>query len=103
MELYVYYKVDAHQRAEALAAVHAAQEQVRREWPGITCRLLQRSPGDDAPTWMEIYARDAAPLTRDDCALLEAALAALPPGRTGPRHGEIFSALVEAADARPPC
>lgn len=80
VELYVYYRVHADRRPEALAAF----EQARLERP---VRLLKRHDQDPVfETWMEIYGQpvtDALGAERDIAA-------AMSPWIQGPRHREAF-------------
>ena len=55
--LFVYYKVDQAQEAVLLLRVKSFQQQVLKEWPRLSCELMQRpAPSPEGlRTWMEIY------------------------------------------------
>lgn len=63
LEVYIYYQVAVGRDSAAVQAVEAAHQALCLRYPGLTARLLKRSPAPqsavdqaDAPqTWMEIY------------------------------------------------
>ncbi len=95
-ELYVYYRVVPDRTEAARAAVQRLFDQLRREQPELTMRLLRRPPeaGQAAPTWMEVYALPGAGI---DDALQERigvlAARALRHLLEGERHTEVFTPL----------
>lgn len=103
-ELYVYYKVRAESAAAASTAVHAFQQELRAETPGLVARLLRRpAERDGVQTWMETYAIErsagagAGPRAEGVGATLQSRIehgpAGLAPHLAGPRHVEVFVAL----------
>jgi Domain of unknown function (DUF4936) len=94
-ELFIYYRVRSTDVPAALAAVHAFQAQLRRQFPHLTARLLRRpEEADGRQTWMETYStdprHDAAGITPGLQSEIEARAAALLPIVDGPRHTEVF-------------
>lgn len=98
LELYVYYRVPADQASAAGLEVDATQQALKRRWPGLHARRLQRVPigpagpatDERAPlTWMEIYSHPDGLDPLRLAALIEAT-AALPSARLGDRHLEGF-------------
>lgn len=101
-ELYVYYRVPAAACDQAEAELAAVQQTLRKTYPALTSRWLQRverpepqdSLGnrDEMRTWMEIHHQpgglDAATVA-DICAML----LPWPSARAGPRHVEVFASL----------
>lgn len=55
--LFVYYKVPGGQAPAMLPLVKAFQQRLRREWPDLSCELMQRPQpsADGTLTWMEVY------------------------------------------------
>lgn len=89
--LFVYYKVDAAERAALASRVRQLQARLVGQWPGLQCELMQR-PETSAglETWMESYRHPQglqAPLL--EAIVHEAQQAGLPT----PRHCERFVAL----------
>ncbi|WP_310459961.1 DUF4936 family protein [Sphaerotilus sp.] len=94
-ELYVYYRVPAtaSAQAQAQAEIQAAHAALRKSWPALASRCLQRPEiRDGMRTWMEIHHQpgglDAATIA-NICAMLSP----WPSARVGPRHTEIFATL----------
>jgi hypothetical protein len=88
--LFVYYRVEADRLAATVDAVRAMQQRLRRDHPGLRAELWRRPPVEGQPvTLMETYAAHGGV---DDAlaAAIEAAARALPPGRLGERHVEVF-------------
>lgn len=89
--LFIYYRVRREHLADAVAAMQALQAGWRTQDPTLRCELLRRTDeaGTDV-TLMETYRRaggfDAAERRRIE----DAAVAALAPWLTGPRHVEVF-------------
>lgn len=102
-ELYVYYRIDPAQGEEARAQVEGQQALLRADIDGLQTRLLRRADalrrGAEA-TWMEIYRRPGG-LDAAACALIAAAMQALPAGRIGPRIAERFEPLAPGEAAAP--
>ena len=102
-ELFVYYRVPAASAAAAHAAATAAQAALRAAHPGLVARLLRRDGGIDgshsSATWMETYARPAAPHGVDEAlqSAIESACAPLLALIDGPRHAEAFDADMPCA------
>ena len=94
-ELFVYYRVAAHNADALRLAVSAMQDRLRLALPGVQARLLRRTEATDGmDTWMETY---AVPITTDPggvsdslCARIEHDAAAWQHLRAGPRHTEVF-------------
>lgn len=88
--LFVYYRVAADALPATVAAVRRMQERLGDAHPGLQCGLWRRPPVAGAPvTLMEAY---AAPAGVDDrlVSRIEDAAQALPAGRLGDRHVEMF-------------
>jgi Domain of unknown function (DUF4936) len=97
--LFVYYRVPAHARATALAAVGEMQTQLMAQWAGLQANLLQRSDTPtDTPewTWMETYAHPEGVSDVLMKAIADLAQAQLS-GLTGDRHVESFVPLAASA------
>jgi hypothetical protein len=89
--LYVYYKVAPAEHAALAPRVRAFQTQLRTQWPGLLCELLQRpEPSKGVETWMETY-RHGAGISDERVAAIEAAAQAA--GLPAPRHTESFIPL----------
>jgi hypothetical protein len=94
-ELFVYWRLDRHDRAAARQALQEFQAGLEAEWPGLVARLYERADDDGTgqATLMETYAREGgiAPGLQADIVALGAQAA----GRwcRGARHVEIFDAL----------
>ncbi len=102
-ELYVYYRIDPAQGEAAHAQVEGQQAWLRTGIDGLQTGLLLRAdavPRGAEATWMEIYRRPGG-LDAAACALIEAAMQALPTGRVGPRIVERFEPLGYNAAAAP--
>lgn len=97
-ELFVYYRVAAAQAAIAHAQVQALHAELRAVAPELNARLLRR-PDEPAgqQTWMETYsvdpALDAAGVSVELQAEIEAHAARLLGTIAGPRHVEVFIPL----------
>ncbi|HMM85977.1 MAG: DUF4936 family protein [Gammaproteobacteria bacterium] len=88
--LYVYYRVAPDLLPAAFAAVRDLQYRLASAHAGLRCALFRRPQVAGEPvTLMETY---AAPGGVDDALVrrIEAAARALPPGRLGERHVELF-------------
>ena len=97
-ELFVYYRVAAASAQGARAAVEALQAALREAHPGLEARLLRRrgdGPDASVETWMETYARPAAPDGVDAAlqrAIEEGAATVLAAWVDCARHVEAFEA-----------
>ena len=96
-ELYVYYRVPAHEADALRLAVTQMQDGLRREFPGVQARLLRRTDqAEGSVTWMETYAMPSAASASDVSDALRAAIeqhaAAWRHLYDGPRHTEVFDA-----------
>jgi len=94
-ELFVYWRLERHDRAAAHLAMQQFQASLEAEWPGLVARLYERADDDGSgqATLMETYAREGglSPGLQADIVALGAQAA----GRwcRGPRHVEVFEAL----------
>lgn len=95
-QLFIYYRVNAAQANEAVAAASSMQRVLRERHAGLQTALLRRTD-DDQPdiTLMETYALDAAVaphgITVELQATIEAqAVVSLGALVTGARHLEVF-------------
>lgn len=90
--LYVYYKLQTDQRAQALAPAHRVLA-AGRAWSARTALLARPAADDGIATWMEVYEGVT------DLPALEAALAdasrdsGLAPLLLSPRRSEVFTDL----------
>lgn len=103
VELYVYYRIDPAQGEAARAQVEGQQALLRTGIDGLQTRLLRRAdtvPRGAEATWMEVYRRPGG-LDAAACALIDAAMQALPTGRVGPRIIERFEPLTPGEVAAP--
>lgn len=96
-ELFIYYRVAVGNLTAASAAVSEWQSQLRRRHPTLSARLLRRPETlDGCETWMEIYSTDpmidAAGITAERQAEIEAGAVVLAALIEGPRHAEAFLA-----------
>ena len=94
-ELYVYYRVPAHEADALRLAVTEMQNGLRREFPGLQARLLRRTDqAEGSVTWMETYAMSPSVGAGDVSDALRAAIekhaAAWRHLCDGPRHTEVF-------------
>ncbi len=93
-ELFIYWRVQPGQLAQAMAAAASWQALQRAAWPALQARLYRRADEPDAaPTLMETYAApggiDAAWQQR----LVTQGELALQPWCQGARHVEVFEPL----------
>ncbi|MFM8900587.1 MAG: DUF4936 family protein [Burkholderiales bacterium] len=91
-ELFIYFRASAHEDDQVRQAISHMQEQLRKSWPGLSTRCLNRpNPQDDLRTWMEVYAmkqeEGVSPAVQ---AAIESAAQALSPWIVGTRHVEVF-------------
>lgn len=88
--LYVYYRVEAADRADCVAAVRSAQAALMQRHPGLVAAVLSQVPGHT--TLMETYAwSSAAPAVPPAWSALEAEVGArLGRWIVGTRHLELF-------------
>jgi hypothetical protein len=88
--LYVYYRVQAAQLPDAVAAVRALHARLRAQWPSLQA-TLHRRPGESAGevTVMEVYAAHGG-IDAGQQARIEAEAATLSHWLAGPRHTEVF-------------
>jgi hypothetical protein len=89
-QLFIYWRVAPASLDAALQAVRVAQQQLQRDWPGLSAHVYERCDPAPEATVMETYQApagiDAAAEKRIESALTQA-LAGLP---AGPRHVEAF-------------
>lgn len=96
-ELYVYYRVPAHEADAVRLAVTEMHDGLRREFPGVQARLLRRIDQAAAvDTWMETYAMPSAASAGGVSDALRATIeqhaAAWRHLCDGARHTEVFDA-----------
>ena len=93
-ELYVYYRVGAHDLARAMRIVEQAQSDLRADYPGLVVRLLRRvdETVSDSVTLMEVYRTDDGVDDTVQRRIHESA-AALTSLVIGARHTETFTPL----------
>jgi quinol monooxygenase YgiN len=95
-QLFIYYRVNAAQANEAVAAASSMQRVLREHHAGLQTALLRRPDNDQSDiTLMETYALDAAVAPHGITAELQAAIdaqAAVSLGAlvAGARHVEVF-------------
>jgi hypothetical protein len=107
LELYVYYRLPADQRATWPARVESLHHELAVAMPGLHARLLRRADEsvalaqDPSPaaaesppdTWMEVYHRAVVGLDHRMIEYIEsAARGRLAPWIQGTRHAEVFHA-----------
>jgi hypothetical protein len=99
-ELFIYYQVQAAQAVHMRTAVMRMQKQLQQSHPALITRLLRRpeTTATDLQTWMETYATqpqlEPAGITSLLQAHIESCANTLLPHLHGPRHVEVFTALV---------
>ncbi|MDQ2780140.1 MAG: DUF4936 family protein [Pseudomonadota bacterium] len=99
-KLFIYWRCDPADEAEALRAAAQMQGTLRLQHPGLQTRLYRRT-GDTAGdgTVMERYAMDATDVDAALWAAIEAAaVSALSAWCRGPRHVEAFEVVEPSAD-----
>jgi len=95
-QLFIYYRVNAAQANEAVAAASGMQRLLRERHAGLQTALLRRSDNDQPDvTLMEIYAFDATLAPDGVTVLLQAAIesqaaVSLSALVNGTRHLEVF-------------
>ena len=94
-ELFVYYRVPAHQADALRVAVTEMHDRLRRDVPCLQARLLRRTDqAADVDTWMETYAMSPAAGAGDVSdglrATIEQRAATWRHLCDGPRHTEVF-------------
>jgi hypothetical protein len=88
--LFVYYRVEPARLAATVDAVRAMQQRLRHHHPGLQADVWRRPPAAGQPvTLMETYAAAGGIDDVLAAAIAQAALA-LPAGRLGERHVEVF-------------
>ena len=90
--LFIYYKLPAAESLHWPGRVQAAQLALRRNWPGLACRLMRRvdaSSADGVVTWMEIYEHPHG-LGPDFEEALMNTMTPISAALLGPRHTERF-------------
>lgn len=88
--LFVYYRVEPARVSATVDAVRAMQQRLRGEHPGLQAHVWRRPPVAGQPvTLMETYVA-AGGIDDALAAAIELAAFALPAGRLGERHVEIF-------------
>ena len=101
--LFVYYRVPVRQQDAARRAVDAIHAQLRKAYPGLNARLMQRADtavDAQAHTWMEVYEHPSG--VSQACEQSLAVLfEALPPDLIGPRHTEVFCPMAASPRGEP--
>jgi hypothetical protein len=94
---FIYYRVPAARRNEVLAALQAAQAELRVRCPGLWARVMQRADTAAASvelTLMECYGSEAPALGLSDdavrAAIAETVAPQVAPWLIGERHAEVF-------------
>ncbi|HSI51225.1 MAG TPA: DUF4936 family protein [Ideonella sp.] len=91
---FIYYRVLETGLATASALVHAFQQRLRSDWPGLSTEVMRRPEASDGcVTLMEVYRLPAQASAADAAGLpqaIEAAASVLAPHLAGPRHTECF-------------
>jgi hypothetical protein len=94
-EVFIYWRLAAPDREDAVAAIAVCQRELCARLAGLRTGLYLRTDAGDGPlTLMETYGH---PLAIDDvmrCQIVEAGDAATARWRVGPRHVENFERLM---------
>lgn len=94
-ELFVYWRLERHDRAAAQHAMQQFQATLEADWPGLVARLYERADDDGSgqATLMETYARDGGIPPGLQADIVAVGTQAAARWCRGPRHVEVFDAL----------
>jgi len=94
-ELFVYWRLERHDRAAARAAMQRFQATLEADWPGLVARLYERADDDGSgqATLMETYAREGGIPPGLQADIVALGTQAAERWCRGPRHVELFDAL----------
>jgi hypothetical protein len=94
-ELFVYWRLERHDRPAARAAIQRFQATLEADWHGLVARLYERADDDGSgqATLMETYARDGGIPPGLQADIVALGTQAAERWCRGPRHVEVFDAL----------
>ena len=91
-ELFVYWRLSAHDAGAARSAMHRFQANLEQDWPGLVARLYERADDDGSgeATLMETYAREGGITPGLQADIVTAGTQAAERWCRGARHVEVF-------------